>query len=44
MTSPKDDVAFYIAEAQRAPRLEREQEMALALRWKQHRDTSWPLP
>lgn len=38
MTSPNDDVAFYIAEAQRAPRLEREQEMALALRWKQHGD------
>lgn len=38
MTSPNDDVAFYIAEAQRAPRLEREEEMALALRWKQHGD------
>ncbi len=38
MTSPNDDVAFYIAEAQRAPRLEREQEMALALRWKLNRD------
>ena len=38
MTSPTDDVAFYIAEAKRAPRLEREQEMALALRWKQHGD------
>ena len=34
MTSPHDDVAFYIAEAKRAPRLEREQERALALRWK----------
>src|SRR3954467_1093707 len=35
MTSPNDDVAFYIAESKRAPRLEREQEMALALRWKE---------
>ena len=34
MTSPNDDVGFYIAEAKRAPRLERDQEMALALRWK----------
>jgi RNA polymerase sigma-32 factor len=34
MTSPNDDVAFYIAESKRAPRLERDQEMALALRWK----------
>ena len=34
MTSPNDDVAFYIAEAKRAPRLERDQELALALRWK----------
>ena len=38
MPSPNDDVAFYIAEAQRAPRLEKEQEMALAQRWKQHGD------
>lgn len=38
MPSPNDDVAFYIAAAQRAPRLEKEQEMALALRWKHHRD------
>src|SRR5258706_14531985 len=35
MTSHNDDVAFYIGEAKRAPRLEREQEMALALRWKE---------
>jgi RNA polymerase sigma-32 factor len=34
MTSSNDDVAFYIAEAKRAPRLEREQEIALAKRWK----------
>jgi len=34
MTSPNDDVAFYIAESKRAPRLEREQEMALAQRWR----------
>src|SRR6478609_5938528 len=34
MTSPNDDVAFYIAESKRAPRLERDEEMALALRWK----------
>ena len=34
MTSPNDDVSFYIAEAKRAPRLERAEEMALALRWK----------
>ena len=38
MTSPTDDLAFYIAEAKRAPRLERDQEMALARRWKQHGD------
>lgn len=38
MTSSTDDVAFYIAEAKRAPRLERDEEMALAARWKQHRD------
>jgi RNA polymerase sigma-32 factor len=38
MTSPSDDVAFYIAEAKRAPRLEREQEMALARRWREHGD------
>ena len=37
MTS-SDDVTFYIAEAKRAPRLEREEEMALARRWKQQRD------
>jgi RNA polymerase sigma-32 factor len=34
MTSSNDDVAFYIAEAKRAPRLERAQETALAMRWK----------
>jgi RNA polymerase sigma-32 factor len=34
MTSSNDDVAFYIAESKRAPRLERDEEMALALRWK----------
>lgn len=34
MTSSNDDVAFYITEAKRAPRLERAEEMALALRWK----------
>jgi RNA polymerase sigma-32 factor len=33
MTS-NDEVAFYIAEAKRAPRLERDEELALALRWK----------
>jgi RNA polymerase sigma-32 factor len=38
MSSPTDDVAFYIAEAKRAPRLERDEEMALALRWKERRD------
>jgi RNA polymerase sigma-32 factor len=38
MTSPSDDLAFYIAEAKRAPRLEREEEVALAQRWKLHRD------
>jgi RNA polymerase sigma-32 factor len=38
MTSSIDDVAFYMAEAKRAPRLERNEEMALALRWKQHGD------
>src|SRR6187402_2734452 len=38
MTSSIDDVAFYMAEAKRAPRLEREQEMALALRWKHQGD------
>lgn len=35
MTSSNDDVAFYIAEAKRAPRLERAEETALALRWKE---------
>ncbi len=34
MTSSNDDVAFYIAESKRAPRLERAEETALALRWK----------
>ena len=34
MTSSNDNVAFYLAEAKRAPRLERDEEMALALRWK----------
>jgi len=34
MNSPNDDVAFYIAESKRAPRLERETEMDLARRWK----------
>jgi RNA polymerase sigma-32 factor len=34
MNSVNDDVGFYIAEAKRAPRLEREQEMALARRWR----------
>jgi RNA polymerase sigma-32 factor len=38
MSSSTDDVAFYIAEAKRAPRLEKEEEMALAQRWKQHGD------
>ncbi|HKY37723.1 MAG TPA: sigma-70 family RNA polymerase sigma factor [Polyangiaceae bacterium] len=38
MSFPTDDVTFYIAEAKRAPRLEREQEMALARRWREHRD------
>jgi RNA polymerase sigma-32 factor len=34
MTSSNDDVAFYIAESKRAPRLERAEETALAVRWK----------
>jgi RNA polymerase sigma-32 factor len=34
MTSRNDDLAFYLAEAKRAPRLERDEELALALRWK----------
>jgi RNA polymerase sigma-32 factor len=33
MTSRNDEVGFYIAEAKRAPRLERAEEMALAQRW-----------
>lgn len=34
MSSSNDDVAFYIAESKRAPRLERAEETALAVRWK----------
>lgn len=37
-SSHSDDVSFYIAEAKRAPRLEREQEVELALRWKHYGD------
>jgi RNA polymerase sigma-32 factor len=33
-----DDVGFYVAEAKRAPRLEREQEYELATRWKRDGD------
>ncbi|HWA71709.1 MAG TPA: sigma-70 family RNA polymerase sigma factor [Polyangiaceae bacterium] len=33
-----NDLGFYLAEAKRAPRLGREQELELALRWKQHGD------
>jgi RNA polymerase sigma-32 factor len=33
-----NDLGFYLAEAKRAPRLGREQERDLALRWKQHGD------
>lgn len=33
-----NDLGFYLAEAKRAPRLAREQELELALRWKQHGD------
>lgn len=36
--STSNDLGFYLAEAKRAPRLGREQELELALRWKQHGD------
>jgi len=35
MTSSNDELAFYITEAKRAPRLERDEETALARRWKE---------
>jgi RNA polymerase sigma-32 factor len=35
MTMPNSSLAFYLAEVKRSPRLERDEETALAVRWKQ---------